>query len=102
MILAIIIFRDFVPIVDSHQAFVYQVFIIEPILLKILSPIAYLMIKQDFGRYFCKNIKMSYCYNGATDTAHTHGLVQCAAAHSVTAASAPSILPNPGMTAQPS
>ena len=41
MILAIIIFCDFVPIVDPHKAFVYQVIIIEPILLKILIPIAY-------------------------------------------------------------
>ena len=62
MILLIIIFRDFVPIVDPHKAFVYQVLIIEPILLKILIPIAYLIIKQDFRRYFCKNIKISY-YN---------------------------------------
>ena len=62
MILAIIIFRDFVPIVDPHKAFVYQVIIIEPILLKILIPIAYLIIKQDFRRYFCKNIKILY-YN---------------------------------------
>ena len=60
MILAIIIFRDFVPIVDPHKAFVYQVIIIEPILLKILIPIAYLIIKQDFRRYFCKNIKTLY------------------------------------------
>ena len=62
MILAIIIFRDFVPIIDPHKAFVYQVIIIEPILLKILIPIAYLIIKQDFSRYFCKNIKILY-YN---------------------------------------
>ena len=62
MILAIIIFRDFVPIVDPHKAFVYQVIIIEPVLLKILIPIAYLIIKQDFRRYFCKNIKILY-YN---------------------------------------
>ena len=63
MILAIIIFRDFVPIVDPHKAFVYQVIIIEPILLKILIPIAYLIIKQDFRRYFCKNIKIIYYNN---------------------------------------
>ena len=62
MILAIIIFRDFVPLVDPHKAFVYQVIIIEPILLKILIPIAYLIIKQDFRLYFCKNVKILY-YN---------------------------------------
>ena len=62
MILVIIIFRDFVPIVDPHKAFVYQVIIIEPILLKILIPIAYLIIKPVFRRYFCKNIKILY-YN---------------------------------------
>ena len=62
MILAIIIFCDFVPIVDPHKAFVYQVIIIEPILLKILIPIAYLIIKPVFRRYFCKNIKILY-YN---------------------------------------
>ena len=62
MILAIIIFRDFVPIVDPHKAFVYQVIIIEPILLKILIPVAYLIIKQVFCRYFFKNIKIVY-YN---------------------------------------
>ena len=99
MILAIIIFRDFVPIVDPHKAFVYQVIIIEPILLKILAPIAYLMIKQDFRKYFHKNIKISYYNSGAAGAAHTHGLgkttiaVQCAVA-----AAAPPILLNPGTT----
>ena len=61
MILAIIIFRDFVHIVNPHMTFVYQVIIIEPIFLKILIPIAYLMIKKDFCRFFYMNVKILYC-----------------------------------------
>ena len=65
MILAVIIFRDLVPIVNPHQAFVYQVLIVEPVFLKILIPIAYLMIKKDFYRFFYMNVKMLY-YNMIT------------------------------------
>jgi hypothetical protein len=60
MILAVIIFRDFAPIVNPHKAFVYQVIIIEPIFLKILIPIAYLRIKKDFHRFFYMNVKILY------------------------------------------
>ena len=62
MILAVIIFRDLVPIVNPHKAFVYQVIIIEPIFLKILIPIAYLTVKKDFCRFFYMKVKILY-YN---------------------------------------
>ena len=65
MILAVIIFRDLVPIVNPHKAFVYQVIIVEPVFLKILIPIAYLMIKKDFRRFFYMNVKILY-YNMIT------------------------------------
>ena len=51
LIIYIICFRDLVPIVNPHQAFIFQVIIIEPTIMKIAIPMTYLKCKKEFRKW---------------------------------------------------
>ena len=53
-VLAIILVQQFI---DSRKIFLYQTMILEPLLMKVIIPIIYLMLRKDVRSFMYKNIK---------------------------------------------
>ena len=62
MILFIILFRDMKSYGDSRKIFIYHTIILEPIFLKMVIPIIYLIIKKDFLKFFCTHTGINWVF----------------------------------------